>query len=266
MQRILNNTTYEKQHDKTNEKKTVHRNHIVPYYPKAEKIQELVENYVVPDDTDDYYTHYNKHNIARSIAHRGAQHIVISQWPLVETQHTVNPSTILQPSFNVETTPTKDSGLESLQTQVDNTTHIQGTSSSNLLPPRISTPYPLQNMYSPNSPQQENFSTPPDNTSKFQATRKLFPQETHNSPISSPYSSTPTASPNISNLPDTTHKKVNIYENETKQFDYNSIIHTKYYDISCFPLPFSPTNEALRYSSRWQPATTFSQISGTPDS
>ena len=53
-------------------------------------------------------------------------------------------------------------------------------------------------MYSPNSPQQENFSTPPDNTSKFKATRKLFLQATHNSPTSSLYNSTPTAS----NLPD----------------------------------------------------------------
>ena len=56
-QRMFTNTTYEIQHDKSNEKKTVHRNHIVPYYPKEEKIQELFENYVVPDDTDDYYTH-----------------------------------------------------------------------------------------------------------------------------------------------------------------------------------------------------------------
>ena len=112
--------------------------------------------------------------------------------------YTVNPSTTLQPTFNVEATPTKDSGLESLQTRVGNTTHIQGTSSSNFLPPRISTPYPIQNMYSPNSPQQENFSSPPNNTSKFKATRKLFPQATHNSPTSSPYNPTPTASPNIS--------------------------------------------------------------------
>ena len=179
---MLTNTTYEIQHDNTNEKKTVHRNHIVPYYPKKEKIQELVENYVVPDDIDDYYTQYNKHNIAKSNAHRGAENIAISQWPLVETQYTVNPSTTLQPTFNVEATPTKDSGLESLQTRVDITTHIQGTSSSNFLPPRISTPYPMQNMYSPNSLQKENFSTPPDNTSKFKATRKLFLQATHNSP------------------------------------------------------------------------------------
>ena len=57
-------------------------------------------------------------------------------------------------------------------------------------------------MYSSNNPNQENFSTPPDNASNFKATRKLFPQATHNSPTSSPYNSTPTASPNISNLPD----------------------------------------------------------------
>ena len=194
---MLTNTTYEIQHDKTNEKKTVHRNHIVPYYPKEEKIQELVENCVVPYDTDDYYTQYNKHNISKSNAYRGAQHTVISQWPLVETQYTVN-----QPTVNVEATQTIDSGLESLRTRVDNTTHIQGTSSSNFLPPRISTPYPIQNMYSPNCPQQENFSSPPDNSSKFKATRKLFPQTSLNSPTSSPYNSTPTASPNISNLPD----------------------------------------------------------------
>ena len=56
-------------------------------------------------------------------------------------------------------------------------------------------------MYSPNSPQQEKFSTPPANTSKFNATRIFFSQETHNSPISSPYNSTPTTSSNISNLP-----------------------------------------------------------------
>ena len=96
VQRMLTNTTYEIQHDKTNEKKTVHRNHIVPYYPKEEKIQQVVENYVVPDDTDDYYTQYNKHNISKSNAYRGAQHIAISQWPLVETQYTVNPSLTLR--------------------------------------------------------------------------------------------------------------------------------------------------------------------------
>ena len=37
VKRMLTNTTYEIQHDKRNEKKTVHRNHIVPYYPKEEK-------------------------------------------------------------------------------------------------------------------------------------------------------------------------------------------------------------------------------------
>ena len=106
----------------------MHINQIVPYYPKEEKIQELVEHYVTPDDTDDYYTHYNKHNIAKSNAHSGAKLFVISQWPLAETQPTINPNTTLPPTSNVEATPAKDSGLESLQTRVDNTTHIQGTS------------------------------------------------------------------------------------------------------------------------------------------
>ena len=108
VQHMLNNTTCEIQHDKTNEKKTVHRNHIVPYYPKEEKIQELVENNVVPDDSDNYYTQYNKHIIAKSNAHIGAQQNDISQWLLLETQDTANPSTTLQPTFNVEATPTKD--------------------------------------------------------------------------------------------------------------------------------------------------------------
>ena len=73
---------------------------------------------------------------------------------LVETQPTINSNTTLQPFYIVEATPTKDSGLESLQTRIDNTTHIQGTSYSNLQLPRISTPYPMQTMYLPNSPQQ----------------------------------------------------------------------------------------------------------------
>ena len=199
---MLINTTYEIQHDKTNEKKTVHRNHIVPYYPKEEKIQELVENYVVPDDTDDFYTQYNKHIMSKSNAYGGAQYIAISQWPLVETQPAINSNATLQSTYIIEATPTKDSGLESLQTRADNTTHLQGTSSSNFLPQRISTPYPMQNMYSPNSPEQENFSSPPDKASEVKATRQLFPELAHNSPISSPHNSTPTAPPNISNLPD----------------------------------------------------------------
>ena len=202
---MLTNTTYEIHHDKTNERcKTVHRNHIVPYYSKEEKIKELVENYVVPDDTDDYYTHYNKQNIAISNSRRGTQHNVISQWPLVGTQQTANPNTTLLPTSKIEATPTKDSVLEALQTRLDNNnTHIQATSSSNSLPPRISTPYPVQNMYSPNNPKQEKFSTAPDNASKIKATRKLFPQATPDSAKSSHYDSTPTASTKISNLPDT---------------------------------------------------------------
>ena len=69
--------------------------------------------------------------------------MVISQWPLLETKHTVNPNNTLQTNNNVEATPTKLSCLESLETRVDNNTHLQGTSSFNLLRPRISTPYPL---------------------------------------------------------------------------------------------------------------------------
>ena len=57
-------------------------------------------------------------------------------------------------------------------------------------------------MCSSNSPQQKNFSTPPDKVSKLKATHKLSPQATHYSPTSSPYNTTPTASHNISNLPD----------------------------------------------------------------
>ena len=201
VQGMLTNTTYEIQLDKTN-KKTVHRNHIFFYYPKEEKIQELVENYVVPDDTD-YYTHYNKHNLAKSNAHRCAQHVAISQWPLVETEHTANSNTTLQPTFKVEATPTTISGLELLQTRLDNKKNTyKSTSSSNFLSLRISTPYPIQNMYSPSSPQQENFSTLPDNASKLKAKRKLFPQATHNSPTTSPFNTTPTASRNIFDLQD----------------------------------------------------------------
>ena len=57
-------------------------------------------------------------------------------------------------------------------------------------------------MYSSNSPQQENFSTPPNIASKFKATRKLFPRAMHNSLSSSPFNPILTASPNIDNLPD----------------------------------------------------------------
>ena len=101
---------------------------------------------MVTGDTDDYYTHYNTHNIAKSNAQGGAQQIVISQWPLVVTQHTANPNTALQPTYNVEATPANDPGSESLQSRVDNNTHIQSTSSSNFLPHAFKRPT-LYKMY-----------------------------------------------------------------------------------------------------------------------
>ena len=93
VQRKRINTTYELQHDKTTEMKAVPGNHLLPYYPKNEKIQELVENYVVLVDSDDYYTQYNKHEIAKYNPQSGAQHFVIVQWPIVEIQHSSNPIT-----------------------------------------------------------------------------------------------------------------------------------------------------------------------------
>ena len=86
-------------------KKTVRRTHIVP---KKEKSQELVENYVVSDETGDCYTHYKKLNKTKSNAHCGAQHIIFSQWPLVETQLTFKLHTTIQTTYSVEDTPTKD--------------------------------------------------------------------------------------------------------------------------------------------------------------
>ena len=44
----------------------------------------------------------------------------------------------VQPTYNIEAASTNDSGLESLQTRVENKTLMQGATSSNLLPPRIS--------------------------------------------------------------------------------------------------------------------------------
>ena len=53
------------------------------------------------------YLYYNKHDIGKFHAHSGAQRSVIIQRPLVEAQHTSNANTTLQPTYNVEATPTK---------------------------------------------------------------------------------------------------------------------------------------------------------------
>ena len=49
----ITNTTYEIVHDSTEQKKVVHRNHLVEYFPKEQEIDKLVQDYST--NYDDYY-------------------------------------------------------------------------------------------------------------------------------------------------------------------------------------------------------------------
>ena len=57
----ITNTTYEVVHETTEQKKVVHRNHLVEYFPKEQEIDKLVQDYSTNyDDSQDYYDRFNQ--------------------------------------------------------------------------------------------------------------------------------------------------------------------------------------------------------------
>ena len=62
----ITNTTYEVVHDSTEQKKEVHRNHLVEYFPKRQEIHKLVQdNSINYDDSQAYYDRFQQYSINR---------------------------------------------------------------------------------------------------------------------------------------------------------------------------------------------------------
>ena len=60
----INNTTYEIFHDLTEQRKLVHRNNLVEYFPKKQEIDKLVQYYNTNyDDSQAFYDRFNQYTI-----------------------------------------------------------------------------------------------------------------------------------------------------------------------------------------------------------
>ena len=60
----ITNTKNETFHDSTDQKKVVHRNHLVEYFPKEQEIDKLVLDYSTNyNDSQAYYGRFNQHSI-----------------------------------------------------------------------------------------------------------------------------------------------------------------------------------------------------------
>ena len=81
--RLITNTTYGIVHDMTEQKKVVHRNHLVEYFPKEREIDKLVQdystNYVY---SQAYYDRFNQYSIDR-FNHQTTDNPEYMPWPII---------------------------------------------------------------------------------------------------------------------------------------------------------------------------------------
>ena len=79
----ITNTTCEIVHDITEQKKVVHRNHLVEYFPKEQEIDKLVQDYSTNyDDSQAYYDRFNQYSINR-FNHQTIDDPENMPWPII---------------------------------------------------------------------------------------------------------------------------------------------------------------------------------------
>ena len=81
----ITNTTYEIVHNSTEQKKVVHRNHLVEYFPKEQEIDKfkLVQDYSTNyDDSQAYYDRFNQYSINR-FNHQTIDNPEYMPWPII---------------------------------------------------------------------------------------------------------------------------------------------------------------------------------------
>ena len=120
----ITNTTYEIQGYETPQKRAVHRNHIVEYFPKEREIQSLIADYTtVYADPEQFYDNYNRHYIDKFNTTQPSNNMHYMPWPVfnnVETPPQPPKSRPTTPASTNTTTrrssdnPPVDSGIETL--------------------------------------------------------------------------------------------------------------------------------------------------------
>ena len=161
----ITNTTYEIVHDTTEQKKVVHRNHLVEYFPKEQEIDKLAQDYSTNyDESQAYYDRFNQHSINR-FNHQTIDNPEYMPWPIINNaKNQAEQITSPQPVEYSTTVNTCRSAPNSpyKTNRNDSTLHIRNlfspqsssqstTSNSHTFSPIISsTPHPVKIKTNPN--------------------------------------------------------------------------------------------------------------------
>ena len=187
--RQITNTTYEIQDDKTEQKRIVHRNHLVPYFPKERTMSSLVDNYnPVYQEPELFYDNYHKDIVDKYNTASPLINSLYTPWPICpNVESSSNPPNIGTTEIGTNTINNQpvDSGMGTMHLRTlfspNNTESHPQCSSFN--PPHISTPYPKDKtpFVTPNSsPENTTLSNQVSPSASLNVTRQLFPQENSN--------------------------------------------------------------------------------------
>ena len=171
----ITNTTYEIREDANPDNvKTTHRNHLIEYFPKEERLPPLITNYAVISKDSDFYKHLVNSQIEQY--NSGKEKYSLDVMPFVITP--IQNNSEIQPKENIEFSPRADSGIHSPASSTQQSPRSQKSSpyeNRALFPPPAfqsqnppMTPIPrqphdLQNPIRDSQPSNSN--TPPNLTS-----------------------------------------------------------------------------------------------------
>ena len=138
----VTDVNYKIENDTTSEKKIVHRNHIVEYFPKENIMPKLVTEYSTDPMSDGFYNHLTNRQIDNFNQPKKTEFANYSYWPVISSgyQHMTNhDSTIRESEKNKSPKQSSDSGQETMNLR----TLFESTSfNPDIQPITSSTPYP----------------------------------------------------------------------------------------------------------------------------
>ena len=149
--------TYGIQNDFTNEKKIVHRNHIVEYFPKEQQMPKLLQEYSSDLFSSDFYDQITNQQINSFNKPKQVENLQYQFWPVFINgyqQMTDNNPTNEDQNKTIVQEQSLDSGRETLHLRnLFDATAID----QNLRPIRSSTPYPVDNTPNPSTSQSSSY-------------------------------------------------------------------------------------------------------------
>ena len=163
----ITNTTYEIVHESIEQKKVVHRNHLVEYISKEQETNKLVQDYSSNyDDSQAYYDSSNQYSINR-INHQTTDNPEYMTWPIINNATNQNVQITSPQPFEYSTTvntcrSAPNSPYKTNRNDIESRLHIKNlfspqsssqitTSNSLTFSPIISsTPHPVKTKTNPN--------------------------------------------------------------------------------------------------------------------